>query len=422
MSKPVQNFILLTILIIIGVLVNPESWGFWGKFVFKLLDLGGIALILYLIWKDFPKNETWEEEVEEGSPSPEKNSVATEILFFENKGRLLNKALHQNPEIVGFLRRQFSIIWNLILPQNGYLFLMLPERALILIHKKRRQDLNSGKYKGQTIPAIDLIDNTDGFLLENHIENGRILLPFYEDDNFEPKSFLGIRSSIDDTFRFYWLFDADVVDFFNDEDRPVLHKINETILAFVHQVLLAEHASLEQIQASKLLTLSRKLLGIHTINGAVDIFTDFLINEFQASKLTLAFRTNFDLTSQQGVIYYAVGLEDPFQKGDVFPLEEGLNGWVILKNRPYLLDDIDKGEYFIPRFNRSEKSNYGLRSFLSVPIHRDEAAVGMITLEDKDANKFTQEDKKRLIDFAGIFSGVINRLIEEKQIGGQING
>ncbi len=418
MSKPVQNFIILTILIIIGVLVNPESWGFWGTFVFKLLDLGGIGLILYFIWQDYQKIE----EPDESQETFEEDTSDFSDSFFESKGRLLNKALYRNAEITDFLRKQFSIIWNLILPHNGYLFLMLPGRELILVHKKVRQDLQSIRHKGQTIPAIDLIDNANGFLIENHIENGAVLLPFYEQNDFVAKSFLGLRSDLADSVRFYWLFDAEVFDFFNDEDRPVLHKINETVLAFVNKALLNEHLKVEHLQAAKALSLSQQLLGIRSMNAAVQVFTDFLINEFQASKLTIAFRKNFDLAAQQGVVHFTVGLEDPFQQGAEFPLEEGLNGWVILKNRPYLLDDIDKGEYFIPRFNRSEKSNYGLRSFLSVPVHSGEAAVGMITLEDKEANKFSQEDKKRLIDFAGIFSGAMERLIKEKQIGGQING
>lgn len=413
-----QNFIILTILIIIGVLVNPESWGFWGKFVFKLLDLGGIALILYFLWKDYQQTET---TIEERMPQEEQQSN-TDNTFFENKALLLNKSLHQNPEIIEFLRKQFSVIWHLVLPHNGYLFLMLPGRELILVHKNVREDLPGSQWKGRIIPAIDLIDNTKGFLVENHLENGNTLLPFYEGTSFEPKSFLGLRTDVDSDIHFYWLFDAEVYDFFNDEDRPVLHKINDAVLGFVNKVLLATQLKAEHIQNGKFLTLARQLLGASSVSTAKSIFVDFLINEFQASKLTLAFRKNFEAKAEFAQIHYAVGWDDPFKEGIEFPLAEGLNGWVILKNRPYLLDNIDKGEYFIPRFNRSEKSNYGLRSFLSVPIHFEDQAMGMITLEDTKANKFSLEDKTKLINYAGIFSGALKRLIKEKQIGGEING
>ncbi len=414
-----RNFVLLTILIIIGVLVNPESWGFWAKFVFKVLDLGGIALILYFMWNDYHE----EEEPEEGNiPSDENETSRSGSTIFENKALLLNKSLHQNPDILEFLRKQFSIMWNLLLPHNGYLFLMLPGRELILIHKQLRADLEGRKRKGETIPAIDLIDHAEGFLVENHIDNGETLLPFYDDNAFEPRSFLGLRTDVDSSVRLYWLFDAEVFDFFNNEDRDVLHLINNSVLTFINKTLLTEQLKLENMQAVKSLMLSRRLLEIRSIALAVNTFVDFLINEFQASKLTIAFRKNFDLNAKDGVVYYSVGIEDPFKEGVEFPLEEGLNGWVILKNRPYVLDDIDKGEYFIPRFNRKEKSNYGLRSFLSVPIHFEDNAIGVVTLEDQIANKFSIEDKKRLIDYAGLFSGALNRLIQEKQIGGQING
>jgi len=108
----------------------------------------------------------------------------------------------------------------------------------------------------------------------------------------------------------------------------------------------------------------------------------------------------------------SVGLDDPFKQGYEFSLNEGLNGWVILKNKPYLIDNIDKGEYFIPRFVRSEKTNYSLRSFLSVPIQAENGALGMITLEDKTENKYTEKDKHSLMQFADILATALGRYTE----------
>ena len=407
------NFVFLTLLIIVGVLVNPASWGFWGKFVFKAFILIGSGIILYRMWVEFYETEDETDSIS----SDDKNSAEPELMFFENRLMFLKKSLHRNSEMLEFLRKQFAIIWNLILPHNGYLFLMLPNREVILLHKKIRENMEAQK-KGKPIPVLDLIDNAKGFLVENHVENGLTLLPFYSKNDFTPRSFLGFRLAIGEEFWFYWIFDAEVYDFFNHEDRAVLHKINETTLTFINKMLLAEKLKEENVQTAKALTLAQKLNLSRSIPTAVNWLTDFLIGEFQATKLTIAFRKNFDLTAEQGVINYSVGLEDSFKPGKEFPLEDGLNGWVILKNRPYLLDDIDKGEYFIPRFSREEKTNYGLRSFLSVPVRFNDQAIGMITLEDKESNKFSIYEKERLIKYAELFSTTFNRLIHEKQIGG----
>ena len=151
--------------------------------------------------------------------------------------------------------------------------------------------------------------------------------------------------------------------------------------------------------------LADKLNLSPSLESSIGTFTQFLVDKFEASKLTVALRTS----ANEAVIQKAIGIEDPFKEGYAFPLDEGLNGWVITKNNAYLIDNIDKGEYFIPRFSRSEKTNYDLRSFLSTPISLDGKALGMITLEDKTENKYNDEDKDRLMLYSAILAKAIRR-------------
>ncbi len=413
MRKPVLNFAILTLLILVGVLVNPSSWGNWESFVFKAFVLAGIGVVLYRLWdgwNDAP------DEVDELSDEEDQKETERPV-FIENKASLLNKTLHQNGEILDFLRKQFFVIWNLILPHNGYLLLMTPDQEMVVLHKKVRDDLEFQKIR-LPIPVLALIDNAKGFLLENHVENGATLLPFYNRDEYVPHSFLGFRSEIDRALHLYWIFDAETFDVFNDEDRSVLHRINEATVSYVNKVLTSEALADEKRQLTRSLMLSRDLNATRNVSTAVDLFTDFLAEEFQARTLTVAFRKDFRIEEKKGVVFAAIGQHEPVKPGYEFPLEEGLNGWVILKDRPYLLDDIDKGDYFIPRFSRAEKTNYGLRAFLSVPLHFNDQSVGMVTLEDSKANKFSIADKERLVRYCELFSVALNRLIQEKQIGG----
>ena len=145
--------------------------------------------------------------------------------------------------------------------------------------------------------------------------------------------------------------------------------------------------------------------------ACINYFSEFIVNAFEASKLTIAIRES---NTETAVIQKSIGIEDSYTKGITFPLNEGLHGWVILKNKPYLIDNIDKGEYFIPRFSRSEKTNYGLRAFLSVPLQLNGEAYGMVSLEDKIEDKYNDNDKNRLISFCTILNSAYKRFEENK--------
>ena len=90
-------------------------------------------------------------------------------------------------------------------------------------------------------------------------------------------------------------------------------------------------------------------------------------------------------------------------------MEEGLTGWVISKNKPYLIDDLEKGEYFIPRYSKEEKTNYGLRSFLGIPFSINDTVYGAITLEDQTNEKYSTVDKNYLQKITQIFATIFKR-------------
>ena len=413
MNSLLAYFVVLFLLAFVGLFVNPESWSYWVKLIFKLLIFSGIGFLLYRLWNYVQE----EEEADEQQELPEEKELVKDQPIFENRAVLFSRALQKNPEVLDVLKKQFSVIWNLILPHNGFLLLMLPKREIILLHKLVRHEVFRSP-KNKPIPVLDLVDSAHGFLVENHLENGSNLIPFYNPEAYVPRSFLAFRTELEKNLHLYWLFDAELVDFFNEEDRTTLNKINELTLSYLNYVLLVEKLKEETREKGKMLDLAREVSSAKNLKAAVSRFSEFLAHEFQASKLTIAFRKDFDLNEARGVVFYAIGKEDPFKTGTEFLLEEGLNGWVILKNRPYLLDDIDKGEYFVPRFSRSEKTNYGLRAFLSVPIEYQEQAIGMVTLEDSKAGKFSVIEKEKLQRYTMLFSQSINRLVYENQVGG----
>jgi signal transduction protein with GAF and PtsI domain len=143
------------------------------------------------------------------------------------------------------------------------------------------------------------------------------------------------------------------------------------------------------------------LNGCKTISIAIEKLAKKISEEFEATRLTIAtVRPNTNVA----VIKKVIGQENDFKENFEFPLDEGLTGWVISKNKPYIIDDLEKGEYFIPRYNKDEKSNYGFRSFLGIPIKVEEKIFGAITLEHYITRKYGESEKVNLQRYIEIFS------------------
>ena len=56
-----------------------------------------------------------------------------------------------------------------------------------------------------------------------------------------------------------------------------------------------------------------------------------------------------------------------------------------------------------------EKTNFGLRSFIGIPLQTTEKVYGALTLEHIVPGKFTEDDKHRIQQITDIFSSTFLR-------------
>jgi len=389
-----------------------------GNIFLKILVLGGISYFLYEIWRaENPETEADPMPTDSHSPlSNTADAVASPKAFFDMDTIRLSQLLQEQTPYRSYLENQFGIIWDFILPLNGYLLLREPNGKVHVLHKRNKIRFSAAVDFSKS-QVFRLIDAKDDFLVENQLAGAAGLLPFYAETEFTPAALFAFGTALPTKEKLYWIFDADSKDFFNEEDIGTLKRINrnsEQMLdnALQHFALLVRYAA----EGAKF-ELAEKLNEALSITHCIEIFTAFMVDQFEASKLTIALK---EADAERAVIQKAVGLDDPFKKGYAFALDEGLNGWVIMKNKPYLIDNIDKGEYFVPRFSQEERSNYKIRSFLSVPISFNGKGIGMVTIEDKTENKYNEKDKDRLIVYGSLLSKAIGRfqLITENTFGG----
>lgn len=415
----VYKYISLYILSIIGIFIEFSFLGSAGNIILKILIIAGISYFLYELWKS---------EVEESSPD-KRESIETKLepvsssasnQVFEISGISLNRLLSKEPSLTEYLRSEFTLIWSFIIPNNGYIFIQSGNDPLKMFTNKQSANLSINK-DNHPENLIKLIDQHNGILLEKDIQPAANLLPFYDEETYEPRSLLAFKTLIEND-ALYWIFDSKTPAAFNDDDIPVIENINKTVDKILRSSAISvgkEHIYQGSI---KNLAFAKMLNSMSSLQGCIELFSEKLIEEFQASKLTIAFKNESDHQKPSATIKKSVGIDDPFKVGYEFNLDEGLNGWVIAKNKPYLIDNIDKGDYFIPRFTRDEKTNYDLRSFLSVPISIDDTAYGVVTLEDKKINKYQDEEKFKLQQLTELFAAAAGRYKKKQKDTEEIDG
>ncbi len=412
---PVRKLIVLYILVIIGFFIDVTFLGAFGNFVFKILLLGLITYITLKLWKqvDYRNSSEARQNISDESALLINDGGPDTDVAYDFEPGYLRQLLQSEKEYSAFLLAQFQMIWNHLLPQNGYLIYSSTPQTAHIIYKKIKQDLELRKVSERP-EVLSLIEKDKRYFFENQLAESNRLLPYYEADSYTPLSLLAMRSILSKGENLYWIFDSDVSGHFNSEDVETIRKMNRgteaVLLKALHKIGVEEtNSRLEQK-----LNLSNRLNASGSLEDCVDVYCDFISQNFEASKLTIAFREISEVDNKPiARIYKAIGLDDPFKRGSTFLLDEGLNGWVIMKNKPYLLANIDRGEYFVPRFSNNEKSNYGIRSFLAVPISAGDQSLGSIALENVEADTYDEEQKLLLMDYTHIFAASVRKFIEE---------
>jgi adenylate cyclase len=89
------------------------------------------------------------------------------------------------------------------------------------------------------------------------------------------------------------------------------------------------------------------------------------------------------------VVHATYGLEDLVKKGDRTDFATSIAKFAVINKSPLLINDIEKDS----RFGRENRSHYGTKSFLCMPLKGINEVLGVLTLSRKAVDiPFTQED------------------------------
>ncbi|MCH8125780.1 GAF domain-containing protein [candidate division KSB1 bacterium] len=391
---------LLALLFIVGLFLSvlfKEPYIIW---ILRFVILGlGLALF-YLLWNDQVKSESEYENVSD--EITQTNSAIQSITEFSvSSSSEKEEQFDFYQEINQFFGNIIKIIQASFAANSAVVFLWNNHSKALQVEfcSSNSRDLKAGTYidRDGTLPGSVLVNKT--VICEKSIPSGQPVQ--YYEKPIEIRSFLGVPMTISGEIKGVLCIDSLAANDFSDNDVDLLTSFEKLIS-----------------QGVELISEREKIRLINQSISAQKVFLDSLNDDFSKGNTYVAIgkackkvfdydRLSIIMVAQEnqdeGVVVKVFGQHDSMPEGYRFPLSEGINGWVIRKNEPLLLGDLEKGDLFRPRYSKLDKSNYGLRSFLGVPINFQNKVFGTISLEIRQPEYYTEWDQNILMILASNF-------------------
>jgi transcriptional regulator with GAF, ATPase, and Fis domain len=397
------RLISIIVLVFLGIFVQPFRPGI-GDFIFRFLIF---ILIIYLLFNSRFLSGRKKEEFTQAEPATRPDTK----INLENQIRQewhLKELLAYDERSIRYLINQLEIIASLAFPDNGWIFIKHDPQVLKNIYYKNFSKfiLSSPQEEYAITGLMHILDEKNTIMIENNLNQEKQLINFYSGETYTANSFLGIPVLIEGEAPLFFIFDAAHKENFNIADQTLFEKIRDNTAIFMLNRLKA-YSLLSTLKVKeKLMNLAVELNSSKTISQAIEKFSQSIVNQFEASRLTISLcKPKSDLA----IIRKVIGQVDEFAENAEFPLDEGLTGWVISKQKPYVIENLEKGEYFIPRYTKTEKTNYGFRSFLGIPLVVEGRVYGALTLEHSLPYKYSMLTLNEIKDWVHIFSSTFGR-------------
>jgi len=189
------------------------------------------------------------------------------------------------------------------------------------------------------------------------------------------------------------VMDSKIDKAFSEDDKKMIESYSEVISStIVNYNNLYEHENTIDL-FSAFYEISKKLNSNLSFDEILDVLVNILKEIVAYDRISVSLLEN---SRNEAVIKRVIGQKDEFEENYRFSVEEGLNGWVIRKNKPILVADLEKGDYFIPRYTVKEKSNHYLRSFVAAPINYGNSCFGVVSVECRKPNTYTDRHERLL--------------------------
>ncbi|RMH62408.1 MAG: GAF domain-containing protein [Calditrichaeota bacterium] len=405
-----RNTLIMVVLFCTAAFINPSFLNSTTLFVLKIILFGGFIYLLYK--QDKPATAPSVTAVSEPDPPvPPVASRPVEKKALKLPARFSRLLALKDGLLAVHLNRLFEIGFAFLHPNHGYF--LLEEEGQITLLASETENLPITPRHTDFKAIFTLIHNApQNILIENQLKDDVHLNRLYEDIPYSPGSLYIQHIAIHPQTSLYWIFDAKSNGFFNAQDLDVLIRLESLLREAIDDFLFRLETEIRQVKEKREKALYIALLNAADPDEALDAFVEQLAATFEAHKLTICLKDRDEKFPPTAHIYKSVAMEEAGRNGQKFPLEEGLAGRILLNDRVYLLEDIENGDMFIPRFSKDEKTNYDLHAFLGAPIHLNDEVWGAVILEHKKAGQYGNKDSRMLREMTHIFEYALERIAQ----------
>lgn len=373
----------LFVVFLIGFL--PNSPVFIGvKLLFLFILLWGVFFYSRVIFA-FAEEET--DTVEEAPPERTPVSDNAEDSLKIRSSQNVEEYFKQFLETIFPLIKQTMVCNTVVL-----LMVNFYKKQFYIRHKLTDFDAHFTRESfldlNQGLLAIILRDKKP--LLENHLPESELLLPYYATSKIPARAFAGTPLYYRDLLVGVLCVDSEVEESFGEDDLVILNNFSRSIaIQLACSNKLYEYET-ENWTTRLLYDFSKGILPVETAEALWPYLNHSLKTVLATDRMIVAERAN----QNTGRIIYLSGPAYSLAVGQEFPDHEGLIGWVLRKKQTLLVDDFAAKENYIPRFFLQEQHARDFKSLLAVPVIRNDVADVVLSLESSKPNAFTEEHKQ----------------------------
>ncbi|MBN2103375.1 GAF domain-containing protein [bacterium] len=383
-------YMLVLLLILVGFFM-PVSAKTWAGFGLKTGLFITVFFILYFFWFNMFFTNPQRKRTQPEQEIPEKDAPFEDMREPSWKG--FGQAFHW------FYQTFISIVRNATAASAVGLYLRKGETLELQIAESE----SSGSYPRILVQEGSLVDyviQQNGSVRENNLPIGTCLSGI---DDHEIRSFAGVPLVIDKKITGVLAAGSEAQEHFSEDDLELLNHCGQVICQVMSVYHRAWRKEIQETLWQTQLEMEQELRKAEDEMQAFNVFVQFVLRLFTFDRCVLCYKDR-----EEGEIRQIFGQIDHLDRGTRFPLDEGLIGWVIKRNSPLVVEDMQKGSYVRPRYFEGEDTKHGFHSLLAVPLgHQD--AWGCIGIESKRIGQFQEREKNGLLTMLLFFELTLER-------------
>ncbi len=376
-NQTIWIFLCILVAMSIGFFIPVSSAG-WIGYVIKSVLFLFIFIVLYILVIAEDRNTFTTEKKEPDTVAPEVTISDDAIMDGEVEEGFGEAFRYFYQEFVGVVQNSVAASW-----------------AGLYLRKGDNLEFLTGENRDKTIQArmpvpneniVSHVAEGNKSILEGNLPIGMTLAGI---PNSEMRSFCGVPLEVSGQSVGVLAVGSEATENFSTEDQEFLLRCGKLITQVMSICRKGLHWEMDQGIYQIHVNLEKGFETAVEEQTILSLFVEGIKKVFSFDRFTFCTREG-----DGGTIRFVYGTIDGLEEGYRFPLDEGLNGWILKRNAPLLIVDLEEGDYIRPRYSRDENPKHGLRSFLGIPLGSEsEGAWANISLESKQAGQFTEKGK-----------------------------